>query len=61
MNKVICDGECNKHNECFGSVKPVIVSGNGWKNPFHFNYCEVAIEVDKSRGFTVELKEEEEH
>lgn len=58
MEPLKCDGECYRDGECFGSVNPVIVSGNGWLTPFHFNYCEVAIEVDKSRGFTVELKEE---
>ncbi len=38
---------------CAGEVKKVLVSGNGWIVPWTFNYCENAIAVDESNGFTV--------
>ena len=49
-----CDGECNKPEDCKGVVRKVKVTGNGLISPWFFNYCETAIEVDKSRGFIVE-------
>lgn len=48
-----CDGECSKDGTCKGAVKPVKVSGNGFKGPFTFNYCNTAIKEDMRRGFTV--------
>ncbi len=54
-----CNGECKKQNECAGTVRNVEVSGNGWISPFQFQYCETAIETDRSRGFTVLVEGED--
>jgi hypothetical protein len=44
-----CDGACEIH---IGEVIPVIIYGHGWDG-IKFNYCQVAIEEDKRRGFVV--------
>jgi len=49
-----CQGECKKEGRCFGEIKRVLVSGNGFKEPFEFDYCEEAREEDTRRGFLVE-------
>lgn len=48
-----CQGECRKEGRCFGEVKSVLVSGNGFKS-FQFDYCQEAREEDERRGFLVE-------
>lgn len=54
-----CVGECKKQNECVGNVRTVAVLGNGFASPFEFQYCETAIETDRSRGFTVLVEGED--
>lgn len=53
-----CQGECKKENRCFGKLKTVLVSGNGFKKPFEFVYCQEAREEDTRRGFLVEEVDE---
>ena len=56
-----CDGECSKFegdDGCKGEVKPVLVSGHGFKEPFKFNYCKSAIAEDFRRGFSVDVIDE---
>jgi hypothetical protein len=58
-----CDGECSKiegDDGCRGDVKKVHVSGNGFKKPFEFNYCQEAIDEDLNRGFSVDVISEQE-
>ena len=52
MNK--CEGNCDNH---YGKIQRVHVSDNG-KDWGHYNYCQVAINEDKSRGLQVELIKE---
>jgi len=51
----ICDGSCERHE---GKTRKVNVcdqkSKNNWRD---FNYCEVAIREDESRGLTVKILE----
>ncbi len=54
MSDMKCEGTCRDEGLCVGEVKNVYVSGNGWITPWVFRYCETAIAVDKSNGFTVE-------
>ena len=51
-----CEGDCTnyEYEACFGEVKEVLVSGNGFKKPFRFFYCQAAREEDIRRGFLVE-------
>ena len=49
-----CIGECSNPGECKGEVRKVVVSGNGWVKPWHFEYCETARDIDRERGFLVE-------
>lgn len=49
-----CIGECSNTGECKGEVKKVVVSGNGWPVPWHFEYCATARDIDRERGFVVE-------
>jgi len=49
-----CIGECYNTGECKGEVKKVVVSGNGWPAPWHFEYCATARDIDRERGFLVE-------
>lgn len=53
-----CEGECSREGTCIGQVKKVLVSGNGFKEPFKFNYCETAVKEDEKRGFVVEFVDE---
>lgn len=46
-----CEGSCQEHT---GEVKTVLVSSEWWK-PTKFNYCDAAIEEDRSRGFDVRI------
>lgn len=48
-----CEGECSSYGQCDGDVRAVEVSGNGFKAPFYFNYCQAAIKEDQRRGFLV--------
>jgi len=50
-----CEGGCEIHK---GEVKNVTVYGDFCPDGMTFNYCEVAIEEDKERGFLVEINEE---
>jgi len=55
-----CQGECKREGRCIGNVKKVEVSGNGFKGPFAFFYCQEAIAEDKRRGFLVKEVDEKE-
>lgn len=48
-----CEGECSREGLCFGEVRYVTVTGNGFKWPFYFSYCQEAREEDERRGFVV--------
>ena len=54
MDSFKCQGECQNEDRCFGDVRLVSVSGNGFEKPFRFNYCQEAREEDERRGFLVE-------
>jgi hypothetical protein len=49
-----CEGSCD--GGCRGEVIPVKCVHPEDTNPWFFNYCEKAIEVDRSRGFVVEVE-----
>lgn len=51
--EIECQGECKKHGECKGEVKPVRVIGDFCPHGMQFNYCQTAREVDEQNGFTV--------
>lgn len=52
--KLICEGNCKEdYGWHSGTVVSVIVSEGGLKKPVKFNYCELAINTDRSRGFLV--------
>jgi len=57
-NKMECNGECKKHDECAGQIKEVIVFGEFCPTGLKFNYCQTAREEDERRGFTVEIIDE---
>lgn len=52
-----CD--CEEHQ---GEPQRVQVYGNGWdkETAWIFNYCQAAIDLDRSRGFTVEVIQKDE-
>ena len=57
-NKMECNGECKKHDECAGEIKEVIVFGAFCPTGMNFTYCKTAREEDERRGFTVEIVDE---
>ena len=48
-----CQGECKKHDECKGEVRPVMVYGSFCPTGMQFTYCQEAREEDERRGFGV--------
>jgi len=56
--KLKCEGGCFEDRTCLGEVVTVHVEhpNHDWGN---FNYCQTAIEEDRSRGLTVTILTEQ--